>query len=113
MPSEINALSAITRMDTQLRLEDAIISNGKIVNVVSGSYWHNPFVIFFKHQKSYLLMEVFLLINKPAVPLSPIYHNIWDLFKQKNSDDIISLMLLFKNLYDVSEKTSGHFGLYR
>lgn len=40
VPSEMKSLKSITGMESRRGLENAIISNGKIVNVVSKSYGH-------------------------------------------------------------------------
>ena len=118
VPSEIKVLSELTGMETRRGLENAIISNGKIVNVVSSSYGHIPNELFFK-QAEQLLIDGGLSYQKRTINRNDRSF-ITDFiivddnqFNLKNSDDSILPMLRFKNSYDGSEKTSGHFGFYR
>ena len=46
--SEMKSLKSLTQMESRRGLENAIISNGKNVNVVSNSYGHIPNQLFFK-----------------------------------------------------------------
>ena len=48
MFSEMKSLKNLTGIQSRRGLENAIISNGKIVNVVSNSYGHIPNELFFK-----------------------------------------------------------------
>ena len=52
--SEMKSLKSITGMEPRRGLENAIISNGKIVNVVSNSYGHIPNELFFKKAEQLL-----------------------------------------------------------
>lgn len=118
VPSEIKALSELTGMETRRGLEKAIISNGKIVNVVSNSYGHIPNERFFK-QAEQLLIDSGISYCKQTInrnDRSFIIDFIIDdknQYQLKNSEDTILPMLRFKNSYDGSERTSGHFGFYR
>lgn len=116
--SEIKSLKELTGIDCRSGLENAIISNGKIVNVVSKSYGHIPNQIFFK-QAEQKLLEAGLHFYKRTVNRNDrsfvvdfIIANK-NQFKIKHKDDAILPMLRFKNSYDGREKTSGHFGFYR
>lgn len=105
-------------MESRRGLENAIISNGKIVNVVSNSYGHIPNQLFFKKAEQ-MLLDAGLNYHKRSVNRNDrsfiIDFIIEDSnqFKLKNKEDLILPMLRFKNSYDGSEKTSGHFGFYR
>lgn len=118
VPSETRSLHELTGIKTRRGLENAIISNGKIVNVVSSSYGHIPNELFFK-QAEQLLIDGGLSYQKRTINRNDRSF-ITDFiivddnqFNLKNSDDSILPMLRFKNSYDGSEKTSGHFGFYR
>ena len=54
VPSEMKSLKCLTQMESRRGLENAIISNGKIVNVVSNSYGHIPNQLFFKKAEEML-----------------------------------------------------------
>jgi len=105
-------------MESRRGLENAIISNGKIVNVVSNSYGHVPNELFFKKAEE-MLTDAKLNYQKRTInrnDRSFITDFIIDdksQFTVKNDKDLILPMLRFKNSYDGSEKTSGHFGFYR
>ncbi len=116
--SEMKLLKSLTRIQPRRGLENAIISNGKIVNVVSNSYGHIPNELFFKKAEK-MLVDVDLKYHKRTINRSDRSF-ITDFiieddnqFSVKNKEDLILPMLRFKNSYDGSEKTSGHFGFYR
>jgi hypothetical protein len=114
----MKSLKNLTQMESRRGLENAIISNGKIVNVVSNSYGHIPNQLFFKKAEE-MLTDAGLNYHKRTInknDRSFITDFIIDdksQFTVKNDKDLILPMLRFKNSYDGSEKTSGHFGFYR
>lgn len=116
--NEMKSLRSITQMESRRGLENAIISNDKIVNVVSKSYGHIPNQLFFKKAEE-MLTDAKLNYHKRTInrnDRSFITDFIIDdnsQFSVKNKEDLILPMLRFKNSYDGSEKTSGHFGFYR
>jgi hypothetical protein len=118
VPSEMKSLRSLTQMESRRGLENVIISNGKIVNVVSNSYGHVPNELFFKKAEE-MLTGAGLNYQKRTInrnDRSFITDFIIDdnsQFSVKNEKDLILPMLRFKNSYDGSEKTSGHFGFYR
>lgn len=118
IPSEMKSLKSLTQMESRRGLENAIISNGKIVNVVSKRYGHIPNQLFFKKAER-MLIDAELNFHRRTVnndDRSFIAEFIIDDksgFTVKNKNDLILPMLRFKNSYDGSEKTSGHFGYYR
>ena len=118
VPSEMKSLRSLTQMESRRGLENAIISNGKIVNVVSNSYGHVPNELYFKKAEE-MLTGAGLNYQKRTInrdDRSFITDFIIDdnsQFSVKNEKDLILPMLRFKNSYDGSEKTSGHFGFYR
>ncbi len=116
--SEIKSLKNLTGIQSRRGLENAIISNGNIVNVVSNSYGHIPNELFFKKAEK-MLIDSNLKYHKQTINRSDRSF-ITDFiieddnqFSVKNNEDLILPMLRFKNSYDGSEKTSGHFGFYR
>lgn len=118
MFSEMKSLKNLTGIESRRGLENVIISNGKIVNVVSNSYGHIPNELFFKKAEK-MLIDSNLKYYKRTINRSDRSF-ITDFiieddnqFSVKNKEDLILPMLRFKNSYDGSEKTSGHFGFYR
>ncbi len=116
--SEMKSLKNLTGIESRRGLENVIISNGKIVNVVSNSYGHIPNELFFKKAEQ-MLIDSNLKYHKQTINRSDRSF-ITDFiieddnqFSVKNKEDLILPMLRFKNSYDGSEKTSGHFGFYR
>jgi len=116
--NEMKSLSSITGMESRNGLENAIISNGKIVNVVSNRYGHIPNELFFKKAEE-LLIDAHLNYHKRTINrddrsfITDFIIEDKNQFTLKNENDRILPMLRFKNSYDGSEKTSGHFGFYR
>lgn len=116
--NEMKSLKSITGMESRRGLENAIISNGKIVNVVSNSYGHIPNKLFFKKAEQ-LLMDANLTYYKRTINrndrsfITDFIIEDDNQFSLKNGKDKILPMLRFKNSYDGREKTSGHFGFYR
>lgn len=105
-------------MESRRGLENVIISNGKIVNVVSNRYGHIPNQLFFTEAER-MLVEADLKYRKRTINkqdrsfITDFIIEDRNLFLLKNKEDRILPMLRFKNSYDGSEKTSGHFGFYR
>lgn len=116
--NEMKLLLSITGMESRKGLENAIISNGKIVNVVSNRYGHIPNELFFKKAEA-LLIDASLNYHKRTINredrsfITDFIIEDENQFTLKNGNDRILPMLRFKNSYDGSEKTSGHFGFYR
>ncbi|NNK28153.1 MAG: DUF932 domain-containing protein, partial [Flavobacteriaceae bacterium] len=118
VPSEMKPLKSLTQMESRRGLENVIISNGKIVNVVSNRYGHIPNQLFFTEAER-MLIEAELKYRKRTINkqdrsfITDFIIEDRNLFLLKNKEDRILPMLRFKNSYDGSEKTSGHFGFYR
>ena len=118
VPSEMKPLKSLTQMESRRGLENVIISNGKIVNVVSKRYGHIPNELFFTEAER-MLVEANLKYRKRTINkndrvfVTDFIIDDNNLFSLKNKEDKILPMLRFKNSYDGSEKTSGHFGFYR
>ena len=118
VPSAMMPLQELTGIPSRRGLENAIISNGKIVNVVSNSYGHIPNDLFFNKAEQ-LIMDSDLKYHKRTVNrddrsfVMDIIIEDTDQFSIKDEKDTILPMLRFKNSYDGSEKTAGHFGFYR
>lgn len=116
--SENKSLQSITQIPSRKGLENVIISNGKIVNVVSNRYGHIPNELFFKEAEK-MLLEANLSYHKQTINradrsfITDFIIEDENLFSVKNKEDTILPMLRFKNSYDGSEKTAGHFGFYR
>ena len=118
VPSEMKSLKSLTQMESRRGLENVIISNGKIVNVVSKNYGHVPNELFFKKAEE-MLTDAGLNYQKRTINrndrsfITDFIIDDKNQFSVKNEKDPILPMLRFKNSYDGSEKTSGHFGFYR
>lgn len=118
LPNEMVALYLLTGYPSRKGLENAILSNGKIVNVVSKSYGHLSNCLFFEKAEN-MLIEAGLSFKRRSINrndrsfvLDLIIENK-NHFEVKNDKDQILPMLRFTNSYDGSEKTTGHFGFYR
>jgi len=116
--NELISLKSLTQMESRRGLENAVISNGKIVNVVSDSYGHISNDVFFGRAEKMLsdagLKFIKRTINKNDRSfVTDFIIDDSSQFTIKNEADTILPMLRFKNSYDGSEKTSGHFGFYR
>ncbi len=116
--SEMRPLRELTAMESRRGLENVIISNRKIVNVVSNSYGHIPNELFFKKAEQ-MLIDADLNYHRQTINRSDRTFSMDFIiedksqFKIKNDNDPILPMLRFTNSYDGREKTSGHFGFYR
>ncbi len=116
--SEVKLLSELTGMNSRRGLEYAVVSNGKIVNVVSSRYGHISNETFFKKAEQ-LLIDANLNYHRQTINRSDrnfcMDFIIEDKsqFTVKNDNDLILPMLRFTNSYDGRNKTSGHFGFYR
>jgi hypothetical protein len=117
--NELSSLSELTGHSVRKGLEQAILSEGQIVNVVSNSYGHLP------NQKFFPEVEVKLIdagmnyltrsINRDnrSFAVDFILDDEDWIVKVKNSVDKLRPMLRFTNSYDGSCRTSGHFGFFR
>jgi hypothetical protein len=111
-------LDTLTGMPSRKGLEQAVISNGKIVNVVSQSYGHLPNEKFFGEVENQLKLAnveyVKRAINRNDSSFAVDYILNDDSFIINTSQkDSIMPMLRFTNSYDGTNKTSGHFGFFR
>jgi hypothetical protein len=105
VPSEIKSKSSLTGISSRKGLENAIISNGKIVNIVSKSYGHILNEVFFK-QAEQKLIDAGLNFYKRTINRDDRTFSTdfilkdTNQFSLKNADDEILPMLRFKNSYD-------------
>ena len=112
-------MNTLTGIESRKGLEKAIISGGKLVNVVSESYGHLPNEVFFKEVENRLanagINYVTRAINRDnrSFAVDYILNDESFVVKVKNGTDAIMPMLRFVNSYDGSNKTSGHFGFFR
>lgn len=118
VPSEVKSLEKLTGMVPRKGLEQAVISNGKIVNVVSNSYGHISNEAFFTTAEQIIIdsglnyMKQTINRNDRSFIIDFIIQDTNQFTIMDEKDEILP-MLRFKNSYDGSEKTSGHFGFYR
>lgn len=118
VPAEMKSLESITGIRSRRGLENVIVSNGKVVNVVSNSYGHIPNELFFGKAEQ-LLTNAKLSYHKRSINRNDRSFVVDFIIEDENQfllkvgQDRILPMLRFKNSYDGSEKTSGHFGFYR
>lgn len=117
--NEVVNLSTIANLPTRKGLENAILSGGTIVNIVSEQYGHLPNENFFlKVEEKLIDAEINYMtrsINRDNRSFAVDYILNDENFEVeiKNGMDKIKPMLRFTNSYDGSCKTSGHFGFYR
>lgn len=117
--NEVVQMQDLVGMPTRKGLEQGIISNGKLVNVVSKSYGHLPNETFFLEAERKLIdADIYYKsrsINRDDRSFAVDYVLADDRYKieVKGDKDILFPMLRFTNSYDGSNKTSGSFGMYR
>jgi len=113
------AMEELTGHPTRKGLSHAILSEGKIVNVVSNSYGHLPNQQFFGEVERSLISSDIQYATRSInrdngsfvvdyILTDPNY-----VVKIKNGMDKILPMTRFTNSYDGSCKTSGHLGFFR
>lgn len=121
VPNAMVSMQKLTGYESRKGLESAIISNGKLVNVVSDGYGHLP------NEKLFLKVEEELLnadimyntrsINRNDRSFAVDYllsdENFIIQMKNGENPDKLIPMLRFVNSYDGSCKVSGNFGFYR
>jgi hypothetical protein len=117
--SEIKSFPELIGMPTRKGMEKAVVSNGKVVNIVSDVYGHLP------NEKFFLVVEEKLInadveYNKRSInrddrsfAVDYILNDDRYIIDVANGKDIIKPMLRFVNSYDGSCKTSGNFGYFR
>lgn len=119
VPNKIVPFNTISSIPSRKGYDNVIISNGKIVNVVSDQYGHLPNDIFFKQAEQKLIESGMKFatrtINRDdrSFVVDFILNDDKYVIKVKNGLDKISPMIRLTNSYDGSNKTSGHFGFYR
>lgn len=117
--SKLVSLSDITKMTTRKGLEQAVISDGQIVNIVSGSYGHLPNERFFAEVERKLIDAGIEYVtrsinrNNCSFAVDYILSDKKYHVKVKSGNDKLTPMLRFVNSYDGSCKTSGSFGFFR
>ncbi|WP_075344102.1 DUF932 domain-containing protein [Tenacibaculum agarivorans] len=115
---EVLNFKGLTEFQTRRGYDNVIVSNRKIVNVVSNSYGHITNEMLFKKAEE-MLIDAQIKYQKQTINradrsfITDFIIDDTSQFTVKNDKDVILPMLRFKNSYDGSEKTSGHFGFYR
>lgn len=118
VPALLRPLEELTGMPSRKGLEQAIVSHGKIVNIVSKRYGHIPNELFFGKAEERVIKTGLeycrQTINRSDRSFSMDFILTDDSqFSVGHRSDAILPMLRFTNSYDGSERTSGHFGFYR
>lgn len=117
--SQLVSLSQLTGHPVRKGLEKALLSENRLVNIVSKSYGHLPNEHFFTAVEAKLIdadiQYITRSINRDNRSFAVDYILNDESFhiKIKNGADKIRPMLRFTNSYDGSGKTSGHFGFFR
>lgn len=118
VPAQLRSLEELTGMPNRKGLEQAIVSNGKIVNMVSKRYGHVPNELFFGKAEERVI-KTGLAYRRQTINRSDRSFSMDFVltdstqFSVGHREDAILPMLRFTNSYDGSERTSGHFGFYR
>lgn len=119
LPNEMRPASEVINVPLRSGWDNCIVSNGKVVNIVSKSYGHLPNQEFFgKIQDKLKEKDINVLtrsINRDdrAFAVDHILADDRYAVTIKTGDDEIRPMISFTNSYDGSTKTQGHFGFYR
>jgi hypothetical protein len=117
--NNIVKLTDISNMPVRKGLENAIISGGQIVNVVSDKYSHLPNENFFLEVERKLIESdvqyIAQTINRDnrSFAVDFILKDENYVVNVKNGNDEILPMLRFTNGYDGSTAPSGKFGFFR
>lgn len=117
--SALLPITNVTSIPTRSGLDSVIISENRIVNIVSKSYGHLPNEDFFYKVEEMLINSdinyIIRSINRDNRSFAVDYILNDDNFSVniKNGLDKIRPMLRFTNSYDGSCKTSGTFGFFR
>ena len=116
--AQLRPLEELTGMPSRKGMEQAIVSNGKIVNIVSKRYGHIPNELFFGKAEERVI-KTGLEYRRQTINRSDRSFSMDFVltdstqFSVGHRKDTILPMLRFTNSYDGSERTSGHFGFYR
>ena len=119
IPNEMRPASEVFNVPLRSGWDNCIVSNSKVVNIVSKSYGHLPNQEFFgKIQQKLKEKDINVLtrsINRDdrAFAVDHILADDRYSVTIKNGMDAIKPMISFTNSYDGSTKTQGHFGFYR
>ena len=117
--NEVRKFKDVTGINSRKGLDNVILSDGKIVNVVSNSYGHLPNQLFYSGVENMLLdaniSTATRSINREnrSFAVDHILNDDSLAITVKNGMDELRPMLRFTNSYDGSTRTSGHFGFYR
>ena len=117
--NKIVTTKSVTGMDSRKGYENMVISNGKIVNVVSDAYGHLPNEKFFLQVEEKLINADIQYLTRSinrddrSFVVDYILNDDKYHIDIKNGMDKIRPMLRFTNSYDGSNKKSGHFGFFR
>jgi len=117
--NEVVDLKKLTGIEGRQGLDKAIISNGKLVNVVSNNFGHLPNEVFFKEFENKLtdanINYVTQSINKADRSFAVDYILNDDSYAVtiKNGTDKIKPMIRAVNPYDGSGPTTGYLGFFR
>ena len=117
--SEMVSLESLTNLPSRKGLENAVVSGGKIVNIVSKSYGHLPNETFLSEVERKLIeADIKYDINSinrddRSFAVDYILNDDRFIVKIKDGKDVLRPQLRFINSYDGSCKTTGSFGFYR
>ena len=116
--NEMKTFNSISELNSRKGLENVIISNGKVVNVVSNQYGHISNQLFFnsaleEFRKSNIAFEMQTINRDDRSFVMDLIITDKSHFKVKNNKDVILPMLRFVNSYDGKNKTAAHIGFYR
>lgn len=106
-------------MPSRKGLEKAVVSNGKVVNVVSNSYAHLPNEVFLSEIERKLFDADIkyetrsVNRNDSSFGVSYILNDDRYVIKVRSGDDTLKPMIHVINSYDGSCKTTAHFGMFR
>lgn len=117
--TEMVTLESLTHLPSRKGLENAVLSNGQIVNVVSRSYGHLPNDLYYPEIERQLqaseISHRTRYTNRDNRSFKADYILNRDEYNVQahTTKDPIYPMLSFKNSYDGSCQTTGHFGFFR
>lgn len=119
VPNQIMSLEELTGLPVAKGMEKAIVSNGKIVNVVSNRYGHLPNEDFFglaeQKMKATGLDYDIETVNREdkSFKMNFILKADKYRFNIKNDADSVNAMLTFYSSYDSTVRSAGNLSIYR
>lgn len=117
--AEVIPFSPVIGMPVRRGLDNLLISNGKVVNIVSQAYGHLDNLDFFGEIDAKISESGLNMIRQSynrddrSFAVDYILNDPNFAIEVKKKEDVLLPLLRFTNAYDSSVKTNGYFGFFR